>query len=63
MTREHDDCCALGSCENNNNNDDDALQRKLTTRPLLSSSLGLSQFLKNIKALYAAALGIEITVL
>jgi hypothetical protein len=53
-TREPDDCCASGSCENNN----DALQRKLTTS--LSSSSGLSQFLRNIKGLYAAALGIEI---
>jgi hypothetical protein len=56
-TREPDDCCATGSCENNNNN---ALLRKLTTTLLSSSSSGLSQFLKNIKALYAAALGIEI---
>jgi hypothetical protein len=61
-TNEPDDCCASGFCENNKNKkDDDALQPKLTTRPLLSpsSSSGLFQFLKNIKALYAA-LGIEI---
>jgi hypothetical protein len=57
-TSEPDDCCASGSCENNNN--EDALQRKLTTTSLSSSSSGLSQFLGNIKGLYAAALGIEI---
>jgi hypothetical protein len=59
-TTEPDDCCASGSCENNNNkNSNDALQPKLTTSSLSSPS-GLFQFLKNIKALYAAALGIEI---
>ncbi|MDQ4066106.1 MAG: hypothetical protein M3114_00800, partial [Thermoproteota archaeon] len=59
-TAEPDDCCASGSCKNNNNkNSNDALQPKLTTSSLSSSS-GLFQFLKNIKALYAAALGIEI---
>jgi hypothetical protein len=58
-TNELDDCCASGSCENNN----DALQHKLktiTSLSPLSSSSGLFQFFKNIKALYAAALGIEI---
>jgi hypothetical protein len=55
-TREPDECCVLGSCESNNN----ALQRKATTTSLSSSSSGFSQFLKNVKALYAAALGIEI---
>jgi hypothetical protein len=61
-TTQPDDCCASESCENNNINSNDALQRKLTTTSSLpsSSSSGLSQFLKNIKALYAAALGIEI---
>jgi hypothetical protein len=61
-TTEPDDCFASESCENNNINSNDALQRKLTTTSSLpsSSSSGLSQFLKNIKALYAAALGIEI---
>ncbi len=59
-TTQPDDCCASGSCENNNNkNSNDTLQLKLTTSSLSSSS-GLFQFLKNIKALYAAALGIEI---
>jgi hypothetical protein len=64
-TRESEDdyCCASGSCKNNNNNTSDTLQRKLT-RPTsissLSPSSGLSQFLGNIKSLYAAALGIEI---
>ena len=56
-TTQPDECCASGSCENNNNNY--ALQPKLPTSSLSSSS-GLFQFLKNIKALYAAALGIEI---
>ena len=58
-TNELDDCCASGSCENNN----DALQGKLrtiTSLPPLSSSSGVFEFFKNIKALYAAALGIEI---
>jgi len=55
-TTQPDECCASGSCENNNNY---ALQPKLTTSSLSSSS-GLFQFLKNIKAVYAAALGIEI---
>jgi hypothetical protein len=55
-TREPDDCCTSGSCENNNN----ALQSNLTTTSISSSSSGLFQFLRNIKALYAAALGIEI---
>jgi hypothetical protein len=61
-TREPDICCASGSCENNNYNASDVLQRKVTTISSLSSSLwsGLSQFLRNIKGLYAAALGIEI---
>ena len=54
-TDEPDNCCTSESCENNN----DALKRKLATRSLSSSS-GLSQFLRNIKALYATALGIEI---
>jgi hypothetical protein len=54
-TREPDDCCASGSCKNNNN---DALKRNLTTS--LSSSSGLTHFLRNVKTLYAAALGIEI---
>jgi hypothetical protein len=59
-TTQPDDCCSSGSCENNNNkNSNDTLQLKLTTSSLSSSS-GLFQFLKNIKALYAAALGIEI---
>ena len=60
-TREQDYCCATGSCENNNNNnrDDSALQNKLTT-PSLSSSSGFFQFLRHVKRLYAAALGIEI---
>jgi hypothetical protein len=59
-TTQPDDCCASWSCENNNNkNSNDTLQLKLTTSSLSSSS-GLFQFLKNIKALYAAALGIEI---
>jgi hypothetical protein len=55
-TREPDECCVLGSCRSNNN----ALQHKSTTTSILSSSSGFSQFLKNVKALYAAALGIEI---
>jgi hypothetical protein len=54
-TDEPDNCCTSESCENNN----DALKRKLATRSLSSSS-GLFQFLRNIKALYATALGIEI---
>lgn len=59
-TAQPDDCCALGFCENNNNkNSNYALQLKLTTSSLSSSSR-LFQFLENIKALYAAALGIEI---
>lgn len=59
--REPDDCCASGSCENNKNNND-ALQRNLTTSlsSSSSSSSSLSQFLRNIKALYAADLEIEI---
>jgi hypothetical protein len=57
--QEPDDCCALGSCENNknNNNANDALKRNLATT---TPSSGFSQFLRNIKGLYAAALGIEI---
>ena len=55
-TREPNECCASWSCESNNN----ALQHKPTTTSLSSSSSGLFQFLRNIKALYAAALGIEI---
>jgi hypothetical protein len=54
-TDEPDDCCTSGLCQNNN----DALKDRPTTTPLSSSS-GLFQFLRNIKALYAAALGIEI---
>ena len=59
VTTQCDDCCSSESCENNNKNSNDTLQLKLTTSSLSSSS-GLFQFLKNIKALYAAALGIEI---
>jgi len=57
-TREPNDRCASRSCENDKNNNN-ASQRNLTTS-LSSSSSGLSQFLRNIKGLYAAALGIEI---
>jgi hypothetical protein len=58
-TDEPDNCCASRSCKNDSN---DTLKDKLTatTTPLLSSSSGFSQFLRNIKGLYAAALGIEI---
>jgi hypothetical protein len=61
-TDEPDNCCILGSCKNNNDHDNNnALQRKLTATSLSSSSWsGFSQFLRNIKGLYAAALGIEI---
>jgi hypothetical protein len=58
-THESDYCCASGSCLNNNK-DDDALQPNLTTTSLPSSSSGLSHFLRKVKGLYAAALGIEI---
>ena|ERR671910_1158296 len=58
-TREPNDRCASRSCENDKNNNNNASQRNLTTS-LSSSSSGLSQFLRNIKGLYAAALGIEI---
>jgi hypothetical protein len=59
-TNEPDDCCASGFCQNNNNNrDDSALQHKLTAQSLSPSS-GFSQFLRHVKGLYAAALGIEI---
>jgi hypothetical protein len=54
---EPDNCCASGSCQNDN---DDVLKGKLTTTTLSSSYSGLFQFLRNIKGLYAAALGIEI---
>jgi hypothetical protein len=57
-THEPDDCCTSGSCGNNNKNSN-ALQRNLTTSLVFSWS-GLSEFLRNIKGLYAAALGIEI---
>ena len=60
---ETDICCSSfpsgSSCKKN----DYALQHKVTTtssQSSLSSSSGLSQFLRNIKGLYAAALGIEI---
>ncbi|MDQ3975534.1 MAG: hypothetical protein M3264_03315, partial [Thermoproteota archaeon] len=58
-TNEPDDCCASGFCQNNNNRDDSALQHKLTAQSLSPSS-GFSQFLRHVKGLYAAALGIEI---
>ncbi len=60
-TTQLDDCCTSESCEKKIN---DSLQSNL--RPAASSlssspsSSGLSQFLRGIKALYAAALGIEI---
>jgi len=53
---EPNNCCASGSCQDN----DDALKDKLTPSPLSSSSSGLFEFLRSIKGLYAAALGIEI---
>jgi hypothetical protein len=59
---EHNDCCASGSCQKNNNNNG-IIKRKLETTtptPLSPSSSGLFQFLRNVKGLYAAALGIEI---
>lgn len=69
IAREPDNCCALESCKNNN-----TLQRNratTTTTTSLSSpsspspssypsGSGLSQFLRHVKGLYAAALGIEI---
>jgi hypothetical protein len=57
--QEPDDCCASISCENNKNNASDGLKRTPVTVTLLSSSF-FSQFIKNIRGLYAAALGIEI---
>jgi hypothetical protein len=58
-TTESNDCCKLGSCEKNN--DDNVLQPNLTTTPSPSStSSSLFQFLRHVKGLYAAALGIEI---
>ncbi len=55
---EPDNCCASGSCQKNKDN---FLKDRLTTPLSLSSPLsGLFQFLRNIKGLYAAALGIEI---
>ena len=65
MTREPDNCCILRSCKNNNDNK--TLHRNLATTSLSYSSSssstslsGLSQFLRHVKGLYAAALGIEI---
>ncbi len=55
-----DNCCTSEFCKNKNKNSNDTLQLKLTTSSPLSSSSGLFQFLKDIKGLYAAALGIEI---
>jgi hypothetical protein len=70
---EPDDCCSFpsasgSSCKNRNNNNSYTKDHETTTSssspsqssPSLSSSLSLSQFLRNIKGLYAAALGIEI---
>ena len=51
-----DDCCASGSCRRSN----DSVLQPNQTRLSLSSSSGLSQFLRHVKGLYAAALGIEI---
>ena len=59
-TPEQDYCCTSGSCENNKKRDDSALQHKLTAPSLFSSSSGFFQFLRHVKGLYAAALGIEI---
>jgi hypothetical protein len=57
-TDEPNGCCASGSCEDNNNK---ALKTKPTPPLSLSSSCSsLFQFLRSIKGLYAAALGIEI---
>jgi hypothetical protein len=62
MVQESNDCCASGSCENNDDND--ASKRNLRKTLLSSSSSSSSgffpQLLRNIKGLYAAALGIEI---
>ena len=61
IAREPDNCCALESCKNNN-----TLQRNRATTttslssPSYPSGSGLSQFLRHVKGLYAAALGIEI---
>jgi hypothetical protein len=59
--QEPDDCCTSGSCENNKDVND-ALKHNLTTTSSSFSlpSTGFFQFLRNIKGLYAAALGIEI---
>jgi hypothetical protein len=67
-TPEHEDCCASGSCENNNYSNEGLQPTNLTTRRTTTSastssslsSSGLSQFLRYVKGLYAAALGIEI---
>jgi hypothetical protein len=56
-TDEPDNCCVSGSCKNNKKNNNSS-KRNLTTASVSSSDF--SQFLRNIKGLYAAALGIEI---
>lgn len=48
LTTMNDDCCASGVCKN------DSMRRETASRS------GIVQFLRNTKALYAAALGIEI---
>lgn len=59
-TAESDDCCSSGACKKNKDN---VLQPNLTM-PSISSpssySSSIPQFLRHVKALYAAALGIEI---
>jgi hypothetical protein len=50
-------CSASGSCKNKNS----VLDHNVTSsQSFSSSSSGLFQFLRNIKGLYAASLGIEI---
>lgn len=60
-TAESDDCCSSGACKKNKDN---VLQPNLTMPSLSSSSYSSSipQFLRHVKALYAAALGIEFSV-
>ena len=46
-----DDCCSKGTCNDDTKNNENVLLRKTS---------GIIQFFKNVKGLYAAALGIEI---
>jgi len=61
LTVEDDDCCASGKCKNDvDSNYAAGVQERHQQQPPKTRQHLIVEFFKNVKALYAAALGIEI---